>query len=349
MDVVESSLMKEYVILSLIQNSFIYNTVLCCLVCLYSSLGVPDREDPLAVADLLDSQGWCVPGRVRSVRNGNLPVSAQIPMEVQQQQQPTATVVAPVVPTQRSAGRPKEDPNAPKAKYKKDKAAAVAAATLQTFAATAATFSSAAVHVQSRPKYHERDIRTQMSMLYNFLTRGFDAEDVQYIRQSYEHQTALDGVGANAKLLQDRPAGKGHIPPSVRYGSRKPHKEHRNGQGRHQDAGSSARSPIELAPAPSPICSSSAKTSSSLPNRQSTTVYDGIDRCRRGGAPVGDGSARDQVGSDRHQQHLNCYTKVITIELEKKIVIYSKQPIGVNKEITYDYKVPLEDEKISFY
>ncbi|XP_038111565.1 uncharacterized protein LOC6042145 isoform X2 [Culex quinquefasciatus] len=33
----------EGVILSLIQNSFIHNTVLCCLVCLYSSLGVPDR------------------------------------------------------------------------------------------------------------------------------------------------------------------------------------------------------------------------------------------------------------------------------------------------------------------
>jgi histone-lysine N-methyltransferase SETD1 len=37
---------------------------------------------------------------------------------------------------------------------------------------------------------------------------------------------------------------------------------------------------------------------------------------------------------------------VITIESEKKIVIYSKQPIGVNEEITYDYKFPLEDEKI---
>ncbi|KAL9694617.1 hypothetical protein quinque_013902 [Culex quinquefasciatus] len=50
-----------------------------------------------------------------------------------------------------------------------------------------------------------------------------------------------------------------------------------------------------------------------------------------------------------HSCNPNCYTKVITIELEQKIVIYSKQPIGVNKEITYDYMVPLEDEKISFY
>ncbi|KYO20533.1 histone-lysine N-methyltransferase SETD1A [Alligator mississippiensis] len=42
----------------------------------------------------------------------------------------------------------------------------------------------------------------------------------------------------------------------------------------------------------------------------------------------------------------NCYAKVITIEAQKKIVIYSKQPIGVNEEITYDYKFPIEDNKI---
>lgn len=42
----------------------------------------------------------------------------------------------------------------------------------------------------------------------------------------------------------------------------------------------------------------------------------------------------------------NCYAKVITIESQKKIVIYSKQPIAVNEEITYDYKFPLEENKI---
>ncbi|XP_055308934.1 histone-lysine N-methyltransferase SETD1 [Sitodiplosis mosellana] len=47
-----------------------------------------------------------------------------------------------------------------------------------------------------------------------------------------------------------------------------------------------------------------------------------------------------------HSCNPNCYAKVITIESEKKIVIYSKQPIGVNEEITYDYKFPLEDSKI---
>uniref|UniRef100_A0A673M2K1 Histone-lysine N-methyltransferase SETD1B-A-like n=1 Tax=Sinocyclocheilus rhinocerous TaxID=307959 RepID=A0A673M2K1_9TELE len=42
----------------------------------------------------------------------------------------------------------------------------------------------------------------------------------------------------------------------------------------------------------------------------------------------------------------NCYAKVITVESQKKIVIYSRQPINVNEEITYDYKFPIEDEKI---
>ena len=42
----------------------------------------------------------------------------------------------------------------------------------------------------------------------------------------------------------------------------------------------------------------------------------------------------------------NCYAKIISVEGQKKIVIYSKTEIGVNEEITYDYKFPLEDEKI---
>lgn len=42
----------------------------------------------------------------------------------------------------------------------------------------------------------------------------------------------------------------------------------------------------------------------------------------------------------------NCYAKVITVEGAKKIVIYSKRDIAPGEEITYDYKFPLEDEKI---
>ncbi|XP_077149231.1 histone-lysine N-methyltransferase SETD1B [Ranitomeya variabilis] len=47
-----------------------------------------------------------------------------------------------------------------------------------------------------------------------------------------------------------------------------------------------------------------------------------------------------------HSCNPNCYAKVITVESQKKIVIYSKQYINVNEEITYDYKFPIEDVKI---
>ncbi|KAJ3605083.1 hypothetical protein NHX12_027133, partial [Muraenolepis orangiensis] len=47
-----------------------------------------------------------------------------------------------------------------------------------------------------------------------------------------------------------------------------------------------------------------------------------------------------------HSCNPNCYAKVITVESQKKIVIYSGQRINVNEEITYDYKFPIEDEKI---
>lgn len=47
-----------------------------------------------------------------------------------------------------------------------------------------------------------------------------------------------------------------------------------------------------------------------------------------------------------HSCNPNCYAKIITIEGQKKIVIYSKQQISVNEEITYDYKFPIEEEKI---
>ncbi|XP_040580169.1 uncharacterized protein Set1 [Lepeophtheirus salmonis] len=47
-----------------------------------------------------------------------------------------------------------------------------------------------------------------------------------------------------------------------------------------------------------------------------------------------------------HSCDPNCYAKIITIDGEKKIVIYSRQPIAFGEEITYDYKFPIEDEKI---
>lgn len=47
-----------------------------------------------------------------------------------------------------------------------------------------------------------------------------------------------------------------------------------------------------------------------------------------------------------HSCDPNSYARVLMMENQKKIVIYSKRAIKVDEEITYDYKMPLEDEKI---
>lgn len=50
-----------------------------------------------------------------------------------------------------------------------------------------------------------------------------------------------------------------------------------------------------------------------------------------------------------HSCNPNCYTKIITVEGRKKVVIYSKRAIGAGEELTYDYKFSLEDKKIPCY
>ncbi|XP_049934293.1 histone-lysine N-methyltransferase ATXR7 isoform X2 [Nymphaea colorata] len=47
-----------------------------------------------------------------------------------------------------------------------------------------------------------------------------------------------------------------------------------------------------------------------------------------------------------HSCEPNCYTKVITVEGQKKIFIYAKRLIHAGEELTYNYKFPLEEKKI---
>lgn len=47
-----------------------------------------------------------------------------------------------------------------------------------------------------------------------------------------------------------------------------------------------------------------------------------------------------------HSCEPNCYTKVITVEGQKKIFIYAKRHIRAGEELTYNYKFPLEEQKI---
>jgi SET domain-containing protein len=47
-----------------------------------------------------------------------------------------------------------------------------------------------------------------------------------------------------------------------------------------------------------------------------------------------------------HPAQPNCYARIIVADGQKRIVIYSKGEIRSGDEITYDYKFPLEDDKI---
>lgn len=48
---------------------------------------------------------------------------------------------------------------------------------------------------QSVVTYKERDLMSEMTILYEFLTKGIDAEDVEYLRRSYEALLADDNQG----------------------------------------------------------------------------------------------------------------------------------------------------------
>ena len=48
---------------------------------------------------------------------------------------------------------------------------------------------------QPEVTYKERDLMSEMGILYEFLTRGIDAEDVEYLRRSYEALLADDSQG----------------------------------------------------------------------------------------------------------------------------------------------------------
>lgn len=47
-----------------------------------------------------------------------------------------------------------------------------------------------------------------------------------------------------------------------------------------------------------------------------------------------------------HSCQPNCYAKVVTVDGDKRIVIYSKTVINKGDEITYDYKFPIEEDKV---
>jgi SET domain-containing protein len=50
-----------------------------------------------------------------------------------------------------------------------------------------------------------------------------------------------------------------------------------------------------------------------------------------------------------HSCDPNCNAKIIPSGGKKKVVVYAQKEINIGDEITYDYKFPLEDDKIKCY
>lgn len=299
--------------------------------------------------------------------------------------------------------------------------------------------------------YKERDLMSEMAILYEFLTRGIDAEDVEYLRQSYEALLADDNQGywLNDTHWVDHPATD--IPSPAKRRKRDELRLHASGSARtegyykvdirekakhkHHYAQSIQRSnDIEDSNGPyaggdgtinGPKNNSKALTGKmqalsreARSNQRRLLTAFGIDtdsdllkfnqlkfrkkqlKFAKSGIHDWGLFAMEPIAADEmvieyvgqmvrpvvadlresqyeatgigssylfridldtiidatkcgnlarfinHSCNPNCYAKVITIESQKKIVIYSKQPIGVNEEITYDYKFPLEDDKI---
>jgi hypothetical protein len=74
-------------------------------------------------------------------------------------------------------------------------------------------------------------------------------------------------------------------------------------------------------------------------------------RSRKWAVEIGIGSVLNQVGKwfDKVYSVIlqpNCYTKIITVEGQKKMAIYLKCPIAAGEQLTYNYKFPLEEVKI---
>ncbi|CAD6231479.1 GSCOCG00001430001-RA-CDS [Cotesia congregata] len=275
--------------------------------------------------------------------------------------------------------------------------------------------------------YKERDIMAEMGVLYEFLTRGIDHEDIEYLRRSYEALLANDtqGYWLNDTHWVDHPATD--IPNPAKRRKRDEVRIHATGSARtegfykvdvrekmkhkHHYAQSIQRSnDVELtsvyatgegmANGPKGNLKGltgkmQALSREARSNQRRLLTAFGIDtdsdllKFNQLKVPADEmvieyvgqmirpivADFRESqyeatgIGSSylfridldtiidatkcgnlarfiNHSCNPNCYAKVITIESQKKIVIYSKQQIGVNEEITYDYKFPLEDDKI---
>ncbi|PSN52923.1 hypothetical protein C0J52_03017 [Blattella germanica] len=237
--------------------------------------------------------------------------------------------------------------------------------------------------------FAKRDIVAEMTVLYEFLTRGIDAEDINYLRRSYEAMLADDtqGYWLNDTHWVDHPDILLCAYTVIEDGQ-----NHHYGQTIQQAGGNmevgvggmAADVPKkqvseivfllqfrkkQLKFAKSAIHDWGLFAMEPIAADEMVIEYVGqmirpvvADLRERHYEAKGIGSSYlFRIDLDtiidatkcgnlarfiNHSCNPNCYAKIITIEGQKKIVIYSKQQISVNEEITYDYKFPIEDEKI---
>lgn len=285
----------------------------------------------------------------------------------------------------------------------------------------------------TKKTHNQRDIIGEMNVLYEFLTKGIDREDIKYLKMSYEHLLADDvqNYWLNDTHWVDHPATE--IPPPKRR--RKDERIHKTGCARTEgfykvDSKEKAKSyehhPVHMVSTVEEPEEIQQKLSGKMvaisrearSNQRRLLTAFGADtdsdllkfnvlkfrkkHLRFAKSSIHDWGlfAMEPIAADEmvieyvgqmvrpivadlrerqyeamgigssylfrididtiidatkcgnlarfinHSCNPNCYAKIITIESQKKIVIYSKQQINVNEEITYDYKFPIEEEKI---
>ncbi len=146
-----------------------------------------DKEKKKATDESQASEGQYLDAFVHDHYYGRLPSD-----EEKDKQQSTSTVatLTPSTPTQgpRPVGRPRKDPNAPKAAYNKREKSAIVQANPEAYIKlkkreySFSEYQDTFVPVQ---RYKAREFKDEVDILFKFLTSGIDAEDIEYLKLSY--------------------------------------------------------------------------------------------------------------------------------------------------------------------
>ncbi|KAG9335046.1 hypothetical protein JZ751_005721 [Albula glossodonta] len=205
-----------------------------------------------------------------------------------------------------------------------------------------------------RPQFGSRSEFEEMTILYDIWNEGVDEEDVKFLKITYDKMLQEDGDNdwLNDTLWYCCDILDSLSPTCIPWVKRK-----RREDGMRDHMTGCARSEgyykIDKKDKLKYLNSSRALSEDmpgdtqgmSIPAQPQASTRAGSERRSEQRRLLSNFSCDSDLLKFNHLKP-NCYAKVITVESQKKIVIYSRQPINVNEEITYDYKFPIEDEKI---